>query len=137
MLVRPRLFSGNGFEINFIPDYKILHDAGYHVLAYDLRNHGLSGAANGGITTGGVFEARDIVGSLAYARTRPDTRDATTGLFSRCMGASSTLAAMTQFPDADRNCWFSANRTPLVEGYVSESMDGRQVAPLGAHRDTL
>ena len=27
--------SGNGFEVNFIPDYKILHDAGYHVLAYD------------------------------------------------------------------------------------------------------
>ena len=34
---------------------------------------------------------------------------------------------MTQFPDAERNCWFSANRTPLVEGYVSETMDGRQV----------
>ena len=37
---------------------------------------------------------------------------------------------MTQFPDADRNGWFAANRTPLVEGYVSETMDGRQVAPL-------
>ena len=30
--------SGNGFEVNFIPDLKILHDAGYNVLAYDLRN---------------------------------------------------------------------------------------------------
>ena len=40
--------SGNGFEVNFIPDYKILHDAGYNVLTYDLRNLGLSGAANGG-----------------------------------------------------------------------------------------
>jgi glycine betaine catabolism A len=37
---------------------------------------------------------------------------------------------MTLFPDAGRNIWFSANRTPLVEGYVSETMDGRQVAPL-------
>lgn len=37
---------------------------------------------------------------------------------------------MTQFPDAERNCWYAANRTPLVEGYVSETMDGRQVAPL-------
>jgi hypothetical protein len=23
-----------------VPDYKILHDSGYNVLAYDLRNHG-------------------------------------------------------------------------------------------------
>jgi Rieske 2Fe-2S family protein len=37
---------------------------------------------------------------------------------------------MTLFPDAERGLWYSANRTPLVEGYVSESMDGRQVAPL-------
>ena len=37
---------------------------------------------------------------------------------------------MTQFPDAERNCWFAANRTALVDGYVSETMDGRQVAPL-------
>jgi hypothetical protein len=82
------------------PDYKILHDAGYHVLAYDLRNHGLSGAANGGITTSGIFEARDVVGSLSYARSRPETREAAIGLFSRCMGASSTFSAMTQFPAA-------------------------------------
>ena len=32
---------------SLIPDYKILHDAGYNVLAYDLRNFGHSGAANG------------------------------------------------------------------------------------------
>lgn len=43
---------------------------------------------------------------------------------------------MTRFPDAERNIWFSANRTPLVEGYVSESMDGQRVAPLmGDYRD--
>ena len=37
---------------------------------------------------------------------------------------------MATFPDPDGDCWFAANRTTLVEGYVSESMDGRQVAPL-------
>jgi Rieske 2Fe-2S family protein len=40
------------------------------------------------------------------------------------------LTGMTLFPDAERNLWFSANRTPLVEGWISESMDGGQVAPL-------
>jgi Rieske 2Fe-2S family protein len=39
-------------------------------------------------------------------------------------------SGMTLFPDAERNCWFSANRTPLVEGFVSETMDGKQAAPL-------
>jgi hypothetical protein len=76
--------SGNDFEVNLIPDYKILHDAGYNVLAYDLRNLGLSGAANGGIASSGIFEARDVAGSLAYARSRRDTRDITFALFSRC-----------------------------------------------------
>ncbi len=37
---------------------------------------------------------------------------------------------MTEFPDPDNNIWYSANRTPLVDGYVSETMDGKQVAPL-------
>jgi Rieske 2Fe-2S family protein len=37
---------------------------------------------------------------------------------------------MTSFPNADNNIWFSANRTPLVDGYVTESMDGKVVAPL-------
>lgn len=92
--------SGNAFEVNLIPDYKILHDVGYNVLAYDLRNHGHSGAANGGISSSGIFEARDVVGSLSYARSRHDTRDMTIGLFSRCLGCSSTFSAMTQFPEA-------------------------------------
>ena len=34
------------------------------------------------------------------------------------------------FPDADRNIWYAANRTALVDGYVTESLDGWQVAPL-------
>jgi uncharacterized protein len=92
--------SGNGFDINFVPDYKILHDAGYNVLAYDLRNHGLSGAANGGVVSGGIFESRDVLGSLRYVRGREDTKDMAIGLFSRCMGCSSTFAAMAKDPAA-------------------------------------
>jgi pimeloyl-ACP methyl ester carboxylesterase len=92
--------SGNGFEVNLVPDYKILHDAGYNVLAYDLRNHGMSSAANGGVCTSGITEARDVVGSTEYARSRPDTKNMTIGLFSRCMGGSSTFRAMQRYPEA-------------------------------------
>ena len=46
-------------------------------------------------------------------------------------------SGMTPFPDPDHDIWYSANRTPLAEGYVSETMDGRQVAPLmGDYADT-
>ncbi len=92
--------SGNAFEVNFIPDYRILHDAGYNVLAYDLRNFGLSGAANGGIASSGIFESRDVLGSLRYVRERGETRHMTIGLFSRCLGCSSTFCAMTKEPRA-------------------------------------
>lgn len=56
-----------GFEVNFLPEYKILHDAGYNVIAYDMRNHGRSGAGNGGIVGHGIVEYRDVIGSLRYA----------------------------------------------------------------------
>lgn len=39
-------------------------------------------------------------------------------------------SGMTIFPDPEGKVWYSANRTPLVEGFVSETLDGRQVAPL-------
>ncbi|MEO3886013.1 hypothetical protein [Nonomuraea sp. B5E05] len=92
--------SGNDMEVDLVPDYKILHDAGYNVLAYDLRNYGLSGAANGGIASSGIFESRDVLGSLRYARQRRDTRNMRIGLFSRCLGCSSTFHAMSSDPRA-------------------------------------
>ncbi|HJY03298.1 MAG TPA: hypothetical protein VJ351_21040, partial [Streptosporangiaceae bacterium] len=92
--------SGNGFEVDLVPDYKILHDAGYNVLAYDLRNHGLSSAANGGVSTHGITEWRDIAGSLTYARTRPGVGDMIIGLFSRCRSA----ATSSRTPVTSRRC---------------------------------
>src|SRR5438552_18575449 len=46
------------------------------------------------------------------------------------LAPSHKQTGMAVFPDAKRNIWFSANRTPLVNGWVSESMDGKQIAPL-------
>ena len=43
---------------------------------------------------------------------------------------------LATFPDPDRNLWFAADRTMLTEGYDTESMDGKRVAPLmGAYTD--
>ena len=119
--------SGNGFEVDLVPDYKILHDAGYNVLAYDLRNHGLSSAANGGVSTHGITEWRDIAGSLAYARNRPGSSDMTIGLFSRCMGAVATFAAMTRLPAAFNGVRCLVSPQPVTPRIIVE----RRLAVMG------
>lgn len=89
-----------GFEVNFLPHYKALHEAGYHVICYDLRNHGISDTGCGGICGAlGYYEARDVAGSMIYARSRPETKDCSLGLLSRCMGGNATIHAMTLFPE--------------------------------------
>ncbi|MEV1005502.1 alpha/beta hydrolase [Nonomuraea sp. NPDC050202] len=112
--------TGNDFEVNFVPDYKILHDAGYHVLAYDLRNFGHSGAANGGIFTVGRFESRDVIGSLRYVRSRPDTKDLTIGLFSRCVGGNATMFAMGTHPEEFEGVRCMVSPQPLSAGVALE-----------------
>lgn len=91
---------GNDIEINFIADYKILHDHGYNILAYDFRNHGHSSAANGGLTSNNRFELRDVIGALNYVRSRPDFAGMKIGLFSRCMGANATFRALHTYKEA-------------------------------------
>jgi pimeloyl-ACP methyl ester carboxylesterase len=125
--------SGNGFEVNLVPDYKILHDAGYNVLAYDLRNHGMSSAANGGVCTSGVTEARDVVGSIEYVRSRPDTQGMTIGLFSRCMGGSSTFRAMQRYPEAFDGIRCLVSPQPVTTRLIVERRLG--VMGLAAHLD--
>jgi Rieske 2Fe-2S family protein len=67
---------------------------------------------------------------MAAATARLEAKWAASG------SATHKQTGMTVFPDAENNIWFSANRTALVEGWVSESMDGRQVAPLmGDYRE--
>jgi Rieske 2Fe-2S family protein len=62
---------------------------------------------------------------ISHAVARSEEKWAAAGL-----AVSHRQSGMAQFPDVERNGWFAANRTPLVESYVSETMDGRQVAPL-------
>ncbi len=91
---------GNDYEISFIPDYKILHDRGYNVLAFDFRNFGHSATANGGLTSNNRFELRDVIGALVYVRSRPDLIMMTIGLFARCMGANATFRAIAADPQS-------------------------------------
>ncbi len=95
----PQWNNFGGFEVNFLPQYKALHNAGYNVLAYDMRNHGRSGTGSGGINGHGTLEYRDVIGSLRYMRSRPDTKDMRTVLLSRCLGANATIVGMKKHPN--------------------------------------
>lgn len=118
-------FGGlGGFEVNFLPEYKALHDAGYNILAYDLRNHGLSGQGNGGIAGIGLLEYRDVIGSLRYARSRPDTSGMAKVLLSVCLGADSTAVAWDRHPEefdeiAAMVMLQPVSARPIVENFVA------------------
>ena len=84
-------FAG-GFEVNFLPRYKALNDAGYNILAYDLRSHGESGDGQGKISGVGYYEWQEVLASIEYANTR--IASAEIGLSSMCMGANATINAM-------------------------------------------
>ncbi|MDN7589926.1 alpha/beta hydrolase family protein [Burkholderia seminalis] len=98
-LPRWQFVPGNDIEVNYMREYQHLHEAGYNVLTYDARNHGQSGVANGNIFTWGLFESRDVAGSLKYVKSRPDTRGMKLALLSRCMGANATFVAKTRYPE--------------------------------------
>ena len=92
-------FAG-GFEVNFLPRYKALHEAGYNVLAYDLRCHGESETGEEGVTGVGYFEWQEVLASIDYIKNRPDTAGKDISLMSMCMGANATFNAMENAPEA-------------------------------------
>lgn len=91
-------FAG-GFEVNFLPRYKALHDAGYNVLAYDLRSHGESGEGENGVSGVGYYEWQEVLASIDYIRNRPNTATSDISLYSQCMGANATLNAIEKAPE--------------------------------------
>ena len=91
--------KANDFEVNFIKIHEALHNAGYNVLAYDMRNHGTSGAANDGVMAYGMYEWRDSAGSMQYAKGHDKLKNMKIGLFSPCAGGNATLRAMTECPE--------------------------------------
>lgn len=99
-------------EIDFVVQMKHLTDAGYNVLAYDIRNHGQSGAANNGMSGIGLLEWRDCVGVKNYVDSHPRLSKMKVGLFSQCMGGCSQYVAIDKRPELFENVLCLAS--PLV-----------------------
>ncbi len=65
---------------------------GYHVLMFDLRNHGLSAAAPP--VTFGLQESNDLLGALAYVNGRSDVDAERIGVIGFSMGANALLQTL-------------------------------------------
>jgi pimeloyl-ACP methyl ester carboxylesterase len=69
-----------------------LHQAGYHVLMFDLRNHGESAAAPP--VTFGLNEAQDLLGALEYLASRPEVDAGRIGAAGFSMGGNTVLFSL-------------------------------------------
>ena len=87
-------------EIEFLKTAEHLHQAGYWVLTFDFRNHGESGPdPNKGMASIGLKEYQDVVAALSFVNLRDDLKNANIGFVSFCMGANSTIIAMSKNPE--------------------------------------
>jgi pimeloyl-ACP methyl ester carboxylesterase len=84
-------------DIDLLLSMQALNGAGYSLLAFDFRNHGES---EHGLTGVGLNEYQDVLGALRYLKGRPDLEGADLGLVAFCMGANSTIVAMSRDPAA-------------------------------------
>jgi pimeloyl-ACP methyl ester carboxylesterase len=84
-------------QVDLLRLVKALHNCGYHVLTFDLRNHGQSAAARP--VTFGQSEAKDLLGAITYLDGRDDVDNGRIGVVGFSMGANAALFALPQTDD--------------------------------------
>ncbi len=92
-------FKISNIEVELLRTVKHLHDAGYSVLSFDFRNHGESDKGNGGFTGIGMFEWQDVIGAVNYVNSRDDLKVKDLAFVSHCLGANSTIRAISERPE--------------------------------------
>jgi pimeloyl-ACP methyl ester carboxylesterase len=93
-LVRNKsVFMAANTDIELLLAMKAFNQAGYSILTFDFRNHGES---ENGISGVGLHEYQDVLGAVEYLRQRDDLEDADLGLVGFCMGANSTIVALSK-----------------------------------------
>lgn len=108
-----------------------LHNAGFHLLMFDLRNHGES--ASMPPVTLGLTEARDVVGALNYVNGRSDVSSERVGVVGFSMGANATFFAI-EHSDAIKAAVAVQPTTPVIfaERYATYLLGpiGKVILPL-------
>jgi uncharacterized protein len=70
--------------------------AGYNVLTFDFRAHGLS---DGRFTSVGHHETNDVLGAITYVKSRPEVDTARIGVVGFSMGAAAAIQATARNDD--------------------------------------
>lgn len=87
-------------EVKFGKVHKALHDGGYNVLAYDLRNHGESDSAPDNAWGQGFSdEYKDVLAAFDYIKSQDSLKDMKIGLFNPCAGGGAAIHAMNENPE--------------------------------------
>lgn len=86
-------------HVEFMKTARHLHDAGYNVLTYDLRNHGASAQSPTGLSGIGAFEWQDALGAMQYIAQHEQLRGMDVALVNHCMGANAAISAMSRAPE--------------------------------------
>jgi fermentation-respiration switch protein FrsA (DUF1100 family) len=73
--------------------FKAVHQAGFNILAFDLRNQGNSTKS---FSTMGYFEKQDVIGALDYLQQQKQIQRI--GIFGTSMGAATSIMAMVDDP---------------------------------------
>ncbi len=90
---QPTIIVAHGWSRNaarMLPVARLLHDAGFGVLLYDVRGHGASG--DGGPMTLLKF-AEDIIAAVDYLGGRPEVDMTRLGVVGHSMGGASAIVA--------------------------------------------
>ena len=121
---QPRLTRPYGTDVEFPRVAKHLVDAGYTVLMYDMRNHGISGKTETGAGTGGVDERGDVLGAIEFTVGLDGVERI--GLLSYCMGLNATFFAAGEDADAftDNKVRALVGMQPLRNGDFIHAMGG-------------
>jgi len=140
LLTHPMPMNRHGFLTNnqgFPPMFKTdvdllqtiaaLHNRGYPVLAFDLRNHGDS---ESGITGNGLTEYQDVLGAVKYINNRADLGVEKIGFVCFCMGAASTMTALSKGKEQIRNARFLVAIQPVTSSLFFRSYMKAVYTPL-------
>ena len=120
-------------EIEFLKIARHLHDEGYGVLMFDFRNHGESDASPyGGKTAVGLEEYKDVVAAMNYIQSNETTKNMAVGFVSFCMGANSTIIAMSNQPQVFKAVKCLVAVQPIsMEGFIRAYVKRRFTAAGG------
>lgn len=131
IMAHPWTFNRHGFsrkrqklplfktDVNVLPMAKALNEQGYSVLMFDFRNHGTSGKSITGI---GLTEYQGILGAVEYVNKR-NTSKPQIGFVSLCMGANSTIIALSKGKETLKNIKFMVAVQPIsAEVFIANFM---------------